>query len=47
MTTVTVYAGESGALTDVVFGAARELEAGGDGDIGPSPYDYLLIALGA
>ena len=49
MTTVTVFAGESGAMTEVVFGAPGEPagEAEGHGDGAPSPYDYLLMALGA
>jgi len=41
MTTVTVHAGISGAMDDVVFGPPHG-DAGG-----PSPYDYLLMALGA
>lgn len=51
MTTVTVHAGTSGALKEIVFGApvtaAGEPAAHGDASGIPSPYDYLLVALGA
>jgi uncharacterized OsmC-like protein len=43
MTTVTVRAGASGAMEEVIFGKSP---AHGDA-AGPSPYDYLLMALGA
>jgi uncharacterized OsmC-like protein len=51
MTTVTVHAGASGVMQEVVFGSSESPtdkpdahdEAGG----APSPYDYLLMALGA
>jgi putative redox protein len=51
MTSVTVRAGASGALQEIVFGplepAGGEAEAQGDAASSPSPYDYLLVALGA
>jgi putative redox protein len=51
MTSVTVRAGASGALQEIVFGQAGppagETEAQGDDTSSPSPYDYLLVALGA
>jgi uncharacterized OsmC-like protein len=51
MTTVTTHAGPSGAVREVVFGSsgssAEGLETHGDAGAGPSPYDYLLVALGA
>jgi uncharacterized OsmC-like protein len=51
MTSVTVRAGASGALKEIVFGppepAAGKAEAQGDAASSPSPYDYLLVALGA
>jgi putative redox protein len=51
MTTVTVHAGASGALNEIVFGspaqAAGEPVTPGDASGVPSPYDYLLVALGA
>jgi uncharacterized OsmC-like protein len=33
--------------SSVQVSAADEPDAHGDGDVVPSPYDYLLIALGA
>lgn len=51
MTTVTVHAGASGVMEEVVFGTgespAGEGDAHGEANGGPSPYDYLLVALGA
>jgi hypothetical protein len=51
MTSITVRAGASGALQEIVFSppepSAGEAEAHGDAAGSPSPYDYLLVALGA
>jgi putative redox protein len=51
MTTVTVHGGAAGLAQEVLVGRHRlvadePVEAGG-GDGGPTPYDYLLVALGA
>jgi putative redox protein len=50
MATVIVRDKGSGFAQDVVVGrhrlAADEPEAEGGTDTGPSPYDYLLVALG-
>ena len=51
MSTVIVRGGTSGFAQQVVVGTHRlaadePVEAGGT-DTGPSPYDYLLVALGA
>ena len=49
--TVTVRGKGSGVAQEVTVGrhrlAADEPEASGGTDTGPSPYDYLLIALGS
>lgn len=49
--TVTVHGDASGVTQDVIFGrhgsTADESEAQREADTGPSPYDYLLLALGA
>jgi uncharacterized OsmC-like protein len=51
MATVTVHGGASGLAQEVLIGKHRlvadEPVADGGADAGPSPYDYLLIALGA
>jgi uncharacterized OsmC-like protein len=51
MSTVIVRGRGAGFVQDVVVGRHRlvadEPEAQGGTDIGPSPYDYLLIALGS
>ena len=50
MATVTVHGGGTGFAQEVFVGRHRlvadEPSAEGGGDTGPSPYDYLLIALG-
>jgi putative redox protein len=52
MTSVTVRAKGSGALQEIVFGpaepaAGEQAEAQDAAASSPSPYDYLLVALGA
>jgi putative redox protein len=51
MTTVTVHGGAAGLRQEVVVGphrlVAEEPVEGGGTDAGPTPYDYLLVALGA
>jgi hypothetical protein len=42
MATVTVRAGASGQMQEVVFGAADSRDG-----VEASPYDYLLMSLGA
>jgi uncharacterized OsmC-like protein len=51
MTTVTVRGGAAGFAQEIMVGQHRLVadepaDAGGT-DTGPSPYDYLLVALGA
>jgi uncharacterized OsmC-like protein len=51
MSTVVVRGGIAGFAQEVVVGRHRltadEPEADGGTDTGPSPYDYLLVALGS
>jgi len=51
MSTVIVRGRGAGFAQDIVVGRHRltadEPEAEGGADVGPSPYDYLLIALGS
>jgi uncharacterized OsmC-like protein len=51
MTTVIVHGEVSSFAQEIVVGRHRlmadEPEAQGGTDTGPSPYDYLLVALGA
>lgn len=51
MGTVIVHGGVSGFAQEIVVGRHRfmadEPEAQGGTDTGPSPYDYLLVALGS
>jgi putative redox protein len=51
MTTVTVHGGAAGFKQEILVGEHRlvadEPAEGGGADAGPTPYDYLLAALGA
>jgi putative redox protein len=51
MTTVTVHGGAVGLKQEISVGKHRliadEPVEGGGTDAGPTPYDHLLIALGA
>jgi putative redox protein len=51
MATVTVHGGASGLTQELLIGRHRAIAdepiADGGADTGPSPYDYLLMALGA
>jgi putative redox protein len=51
MTTVTVHGGAAGLTQEILVGKHRviadEPTDGGGTDAGPTPYDYLLAALGA
>ena len=51
MTTVTVHGGGAGLTQEILVGKHRVLADepvdGGGTDAGPTPYDYLLAALGA
>ena len=51
MSTVVVRSGSDGLAQEVEVGRHRlradEPESAGGTDTGPSPYDFLLIALGA
>ena len=51
MTTVTVHGGRTGLKQEILVGKHRltadePVESGGT-DTGPTPYDFLLAALGA
>ena len=51
MTTVTVHGGATGLKQEILVGKHRQFADepvdGGGADAGPTPYDYLLAALGA
>lgn len=51
MTTVTVHGGAAGLKQEILVGKHRltadEPVEGGGTDAGPTPYDYVLAALGA
>jgi putative redox protein len=51
MATVTVHGGGAGLKQEILVGKHRvvadEPEEGGGADAGPTPYDYVLAALGA
>jgi putative redox protein len=51
MTIVTVHGGRTGLRQEILVGKHRltadEPVEGGGADAGPTPYDYLLAALGA
>jgi putative redox protein len=50
-TTVTVHGGAAGLKQEILVGKHRAVADepldGGGADAGPTPYDYLLAALGA